>query len=170
MPRSRYRSSSLLLLLAVAVTATGCAHRVQTAAATEPIVKSAAEEQQLLASYERTRSEAQLEAARVQVELGNLAVAEESLTALLARQADHREAGLLMAEILTSTARLPAALAVLDRLILARPTDAAAHHLRGMVLHDLDRPAEARASLTKALELAPENETYRLSHDTLAEI
>jgi tetratricopeptide (TPR) repeat protein len=56
----------------------------------------------------------------------------------------------------------PAALALLERLLLAQPDDASLHSERGVVLYHLDRRPEALAALDRALELEPQN-PYRHS-------
>jgi predicted Zn-dependent protease len=146
----------------------GCANRFQTAATVEPLLSETLKEQELLASYEQTRSETQLAAAREQTALGNLVAAEENLAALLLREPDHTAAGLLKAEIMISNERHTEALALLDQLIGKHPHEAAAHHLRGMLLHNVGQTSEALDALTRAVELEPANEMYRLSFEVLA--
>lgn len=155
--------ASLLLILVTC----GCAGPWQARRAPAPVENDPIEDQQLVASFERARTQAEFQAAHDQIELGNLAVAEENLKTLLRRLPKHRAARLLLAELYATTDRPADALPLLNQTIEDNPASAAAHHLRGMVLHDLNRTVDAMQSLTRAVELEPSNALYRASFEMM---
>ncbi|MBS0579815.1 MAG: tetratricopeptide repeat protein [Proteobacteria bacterium] len=74
---------------------------------------------------------------------------------ILARQADHFEALHLLGIIRAQRQQPREAAELLERAVLARPGDAAAHNSHGNVLRDLGRHAEALAAYERALALRP---------------
>jgi chemotaxis protein methyltransferase CheR len=82
--------------------------------------------------------------------------AETLLAALAAPAAPSAEAFSLLARALANQGRLPEALAWCERWLAAAKLEPAAHYLRAMVLQELGEPAQARASLQRAIYVNPQ--------------
>jgi len=169
-PRVHFTSFMLMAALApasVIVLATGCAgwkQKVQQPTLTENREQRAAE---AVRAFEQRRDAVQLEAAIDRWKQGDAGRGEVMLANILNRRPDYNDARLRLAEILWS--RGDAAAEGHLRLVLqSEPNRAEAHHALGLLLDGTGRGGEARQHLAKAAELEPENEVYRLTHESLA--
>lgn len=118
-----------------------------------------------LARLRRNRDFAEYQAARFCHERGDDKACAEGLKRLLARNPDHRDARLLMAEVLAgrnSAGAIEAVQYLLDR----NPEDSEAHHALALLLDADGREAEALSHYERAASLKPDNEVYRVSYQT----
>jgi Flp pilus assembly protein TadD len=119
-------------------------------------------------SFEERRDAAQLEAALDRWKQGDVQRAEAMLSALVSRRPDYANARMLLAEILWS-GNDPAAEEHLRAVLEVSAERADAHHALGLVLDGTGRSEEARQHLSKAAELEPQNEVYRVTSESLTE-
>jgi len=153
------------LLLSFLFTLSGCAGLgVPRAIPPSPGQKRAERESRLLHEYEQKRDRAQLTAARLRLQQGDVSGARESLEALLARSAENRDARLLLADIYLSEGSPERAQAEIQSVLQRNPDDPAAQHALGLVLVQQDHPQEAAKHLHRATQLEPENELFALSY------
>jgi Flp pilus assembly protein TadD len=89
------------------------------------------------------------------------------LTAIVNRRPDYAEARVLLAEVLWSHGD-ESAEQHLRAVLETNAGRADAHHALGLVLDGTGRSEEARQHLSKAAELEPENEVYRVTNESLA--
>jgi Tfp pilus assembly protein PilF len=116
-----------------------------------------------LAVFEGKRDDAQLAAASDRIEQGDVLAAEKLLVTLVERTPDHAEARLLLADLWVAQERMPAAEEQLRILLEQHPDNARAHHALGLLYDVTDQQAKAASHFRRAAELAPQDETFRLS-------
>ena len=144
----------------------GCAgwkNKVQPATVTQSREVRAAE---AVRDFEDRRDLAQLQAALDRWKQGDAARAEAMLATIVNRRPDYADAQLHLAEVLWSRGD-PKAESHFRAVLQSQPGRAEAHHALGLLLDASSRPDEARQHFTKAAELEPENEIYRLTRESL---
>jgi chemotaxis protein methyltransferase CheR len=100
-------------------------------------------------------------------EQGRCGEAEAQLDSLLASRPADGPALLLRTRIRANAGRLDDALECCDRAIAVLKLDARAHHLRAVILEELNRFADAEASLQRAVYLDPD---FALAHFGLGQL
>ena len=119
--------------------------------------------QEAVAAFERRRDEAQFAAARDRLEQGDVEAAEKLLAALVERSPAYADARLLLADLWVAQERTEEAEEQLRLILQSDAAHAQAHHSLGLLLDVTGRSEEAAGHFRRALELAPDNEVYRLS-------
>lgn len=161
------RSACVLALAVVMIT--GCQSLESLTAKPEGI--SQKRKQRNLAAtqrFDRKRDWADLEAAQARCDEGDLDGCTETLERLLARDPDHLEARLLMAEALLAANRPDEALPFLEPALAGHADDARVHHLMGMLLDATGQRGDALVFYEQAARLQPGNEVYQVSYQALA--
>lgn len=120
-------------------------------------------------SFVDQRERSEYEAAKFAWRQNDVQGARELLEKLLKRNPGHREAGLLLAEILLVEQRPELARQQLQRTLSHHPADAETLHAMGLLLDAEDKPAEALPYFEQASQAAPDNPEYRLSRQATAE-
>ena len=118
--------------------------------------------------FDQNRDWADLEAAQARWGEGDLDGCTETLNRLLARNPQHVEARLLMAEALLAANRPDEAVPVLEPALAGHPDDARVHHLMGMLLDATGERGDALVFYEQAARLQPGNEVYQVSYQALA--
>ncbi len=118
--------------------------------------------------FDQERDRAELQAAQNRRREGDLEGCTATLERLLARNPDHFEARVLMAETLLEADRPQEALPYLEPLAAEGSDDSRVHHLIGMLLDAEGQRADALVFYERAARLQPRNEVYRVSYETLA--
>jgi tetratricopeptide (TPR) repeat protein len=165
----RIAPSSLARIALPLLFATGCAGlpwSSQGAPDVHPIKVQRAKEAGKHFSDQRDRSE--FEAAKFAWRHDDAQGCRELLEKLLKRNPGHREAGLLMAELLLVEEQPEEAREQLKRVLAANPNDAEALHAMGLLLEAGDKLAEAQAFFDRAAQAAPHNHEFRMSRDAVA--
>jgi tetratricopeptide (TPR) repeat protein len=90
----------------------------------------------------------------------------EHLEPLLERNADHRDARLLMADVLVAEKQPKKALELVRHVLKAHPDDADAQYAMALLLDSTRHSAEALPYYDRATQLAPENEVYAAGYRT----
>lgn len=113
--------------------------------------------------YYSENSTVQTLAAEIQLGKGNLAAAERHLSMALSNPEQVHEAALqLRTKLLLEQRRYEEVLTVLDRLMSLYPESDMLWYTRALAQHNLGKPADAIASLRRALRYNPQNEVARL--------
>ncbi|MGD9722403.1 MAG: tetratricopeptide repeat protein [Pirellulales bacterium] len=155
---------TLCLLLVALAAGSGCAAFHRLSANHKDIdPKQAKREDETLESFESQRDQAQLMAAHARWREGNLRACREALEGLLARNASHVEARLLLVQVLLSEEKFDVARGYLEQLQTERPADARVQHTLGLVLELSGDESGAQTHYRRAAELEPENPEYSLS-------
>jgi Flp pilus assembly protein TadD len=158
------------LAAALALSATGCASLTNRTGTGEDIHALRVERQQkVLAEFESRRDAAQFQAAMGRLRCGDVANARSMLETIVDRNEKYLPARLALAEISLEANQASLALEHAQYVVAAAPKEAAPLHVQGLALEALGRTDEALASLQQAVDLAPENEVYRLSFQTAAQ-
>ena len=118
--------------------------------------------------FDQKRDLAEFEAARASWLQGDSDGSTEALKRLLARNPDHIETRLLMAELLLSDNRQSEAIAYLEPATTAHPNDARVQHMMGLLLDSIGQTDEALAYYEQAKRLRPNDELYAVSYQTLS--
>jgi tetratricopeptide (TPR) repeat protein len=84
----------------------------------------------------------------------------ERLELLLGRSPNHRDAQLLMADVLVAEKKPKEALSQVEKVLRSHANDADAHYAMALLLDSSGRNSEALTHYERAAELAPENEVY----------
>ncbi|MFQ5488745.1 MAG: tetratricopeptide repeat protein, partial [Gammaproteobacteria bacterium] len=105
---------------------------------------------------EDSRRAALLAAAAQALRADRLEEVEGLCREVLAHQPAQPDAILYLARVLHERGDSPAALQAVERALAAAPDHAALHNSRGMLLHALQRPEEARAAFLEALRCQPD--------------
>jgi Tfp pilus assembly protein PilF len=163
-PRGGLMHATILLGLVLLSGCAGWREKLQS-----PTVTASREERAAAAvrEFEQRRDSMQFQAAIDRWNQGDTARAETMLAAIVSRRPDHLDARLRLAEVLWSH-RDASAESHLRAVLAAEPERAEAHHAIGLLLDGTGQPEEAQQHLLKATELEPENETYRLTFESLA--
>jgi Flp pilus assembly protein TadD len=159
------------IALAVVVTATAGCTSIAKRAKLDRDVQAVREERQekVVAEFEARRDAAQYQGALGRLQCGDVDDARVMLEAIVARNAEFLPARLLLAEILLESNQPALALEHARYVVDRAPKEASVRHVEGLILESLGRRDEALASFQQALDLAPDNEVYRLSFQTTAD-
>ena len=116
--------------------------------------------------FERRRSTAQLQAARERAEHGDPEAAEQILQSVIARDATNVAAREQLAELYWAHEQLAEAEQQLRDALSLAPERAELHHLLGILLDARGNETEADTYLTRAVELDPANDLFRLTAES----
>ena len=125
--------------------------------------------QQVARQFDEKRDRAEFEAAWSAWQRGDLAAAQQSLEAVLHRNARHRDALLLMIDVCLAASRIEEALRYAQAACSAFPDDAQVHYAAATVFDFANRQQEALACYQQAARLAPANEVYVVSYHAARE-
>lgn len=167
---ARNAASELALLAPLLLLATGCAGgpwASRNVPDVHPIKAQRAKEAGKHIGDQRDRSE--FEAAKFAWQQNDAQGARELLEKLLKRNPGHREAGLLMAELLLVEQQPDQAQEQLKHVLARHPDDAEALHAMGLLLEAQNKLPEAQVYFRRASQAAPGKHEYRLSRDAAAE-
>jgi tetratricopeptide (TPR) repeat protein len=161
-------ANGLRTILLLLVTAAGCATLKNPMAGSlhEERKKREAETMHRMAD---NRDNAEFQSALARWNQQDVDGCRQQLDALLARNPKHRDAGLLMADVLVSTGKSQEALARVAKLADAYPDDADVHYAMGLLLDASGRRAEALPHYDRATKIAPNSEVYAVSYRTAME-
>ncbi len=156
-----------LCMLAVAAALSGCAGW-RDKLNPSPTVTQTREERaaDAVRDFEDRRDAAQLAAAIERIEQGDMPRAETMLESIVKRRPTCVPARLRLAEILWLRNDV-AAETHLRAALEADASHAEAHHTLGLVLDATGRTDEARRHFTRATQIEPENEVYRVTAESL---
>lgn len=158
------RSGMLAGLLLTA--ATGCAHFKPPQPLVEDVQpRIAAQKEEIVGDYEARRNAAELQAARTSAEHGDLSTCATALENILRRDASHREARLLLADVQLARENVAAAEQLLVTLVRDYPQDAASHHALALLLESTGRGELAKAHFQQAATIDPLDPLVALSAD-----
>jgi tetratricopeptide (TPR) repeat protein len=107
-------------------------------------------DREALREFEENRERAEFEAAQQSWDRGDAQGCEEMLARLLARNAGHRDARLLMAEVHLAGGRVQEARQQVEEALRTDPDDPRAQYARGLVLDAAGQPTEALACYERA--------------------
>lgn len=161
-----HSSIALLLLTFFAAACSGCASLAERQATRQPAAPETKEsfegrKYDAVASFERKRDAAQVQAAVNCWERGEIQKSEAMLNAILQRNPRDVIARFRLAEILTSQNEAAAAESQLRECLKLAPDSAELHHALGLLLSEFPgREQEASSFLSRACELEPDNEAY----------
>jgi len=131
--------------------------------------RQAQRKQQVARQFDEKRDRAEFEAACAAWQRGDLAGAQQSLEALLQRNARHRDALLLMIDVCLAANRIEEALRYAQAARSSFPDDAQVHYAAATVLDYASRQQEALACYEQAARLDPANEVYAVSYHAARE-
>jgi Tfp pilus assembly protein PilF len=159
------RFSRCLLVASLLVAgSTGCAAlREQLASEKSPGQDRIAREQKMMAEFEQNRATAEFTVAVERAEQGDLATSQQMLQTIVARQPDFAPAHVKLAELHWLAGDLPAADIALSAAAATAGERADIHHALGVLLEAMGRPEPSHHHLSRAAQLEPGNELYRLS-------
>ena len=120
-------------------------------------------------SFMDQRDRSEYEAAKFAWRQNDVQGSRELLGKLLKRNPGHREAGLLLAEIMLVEQRPELARQQLQSTLSRHPGDAETLYAMGLLLDAEDKPAEALPYFERAAQAAPDHAEYRLSRQATAE-
>ncbi len=168
-PRSNSRAARLAWLLVLAAAAvSGCAS-MKAFVPPEDVSEERRQRSEAAARrFGRRHDAAQFADAQARYRAGDFRGCAQVVERLLARNADHREARLLMAEVLLAEDRPGEAVAHLETTLADHPSDARVHHLMGLALDAMGQQADALVYYERAARLQPNDEVYTASYETLA--
>ena len=157
----------LYLLSLTAVLPAGCASVWPPKPAVEDVaVDQQQRKEEMIASFDVKRDEAQFQAAMVRWRERDADGCRELVERLLARSPQHRGGRLLRAEFRLVEERPELAIADIEKLVAEQPADAEAAHMLGLLLEASGRGPESLIHFERASELAPENEVFQTSYHT----
>jgi tetratricopeptide (TPR) repeat protein len=153
-----------VLLAILGSVVAGCAS-VQLPAPLPPEVSQTRKQRRaaMVSEFEASRDRAQFEAAADRWEQGDVGAARKQLEQIIDRSPGHREARLLLAEVLLSENRPGEAVRHVEAVLQANPRDAHAHYTVGLLLDATGRTEEAAAHYREAARIEPANRLYRLA-------
>jgi Tfp pilus assembly protein PilF len=156
-----------LCLLVMAAALSGCAGWRETLNPS-PTVTQTREERaaDAVKEFEDRRDAAQLAAAIERIEQGDMPRGETMLESIVKRRPTCIPARLRLAEVLWMRNDM-AAESHLRAALEADASHAEAHHALGLLLDATGRTDEARRHFTRATQIEPENEVYRVTADSL---
>ena len=153
--------AGLCLLLSLALA--GCAS-VKFPEIKDVVLQRKARSEAAMRQFERDRDLAEYEDAQSRWRGHDVQGCRESLEKLLARNPNHLEARLLMAELLQSENRAQEAISCLEPALRAYPDDARLHYALGLTLDAAGRPGEAISHFERAAKIEPDNGLYAVEH------
>jgi Tfp pilus assembly protein PilF len=112
-------------------------------------------------AFEQQRNQAQLQAALVRWQQGDVAGCESRLRNLVQRRPEFCDARVHLAELAWSCENAVEAEAEYRAALALAPQRADLHHALGLVLESTGRWPEAQTHLAQAAALEPQNELYR---------
>ncbi len=131
-------------------------------AATSPPANSKPREE-IVRDFEKKRDQMQFEAALARWKEHDPQGCREAINRLLARDPQHHDALLLLADVNLVDQRPQDSLPAIEKLARQYPDNAEVHHALGMLLEASNRPADALGYYRRAVELQPKNKLYALS-------
>ena len=161
-----HTSSSLLLIMAIALLASGCAsmNTIRQAIArnsADDVGPSRESRSVALArEFDRRRDDAQFQAAASAWQRGDLDGCHKLIDQLLERNPADRRSRLMLADVLLFSGQTAQAADELSKLVADDPKDAVAQHAFAEVLDASGRQAEAIAHHEEAARLEPNRELY----------
>lgn len=156
------KTSCSLIFLVVGLS--GCA-TIPAPKALEPPTRMDLRRQKAIESFEKTRDDAEFQAASNRHQQNDIAGARQLLEQLLARNPQHHEARLLLAQLALEGNRPDEARAHAQAVLDKTPGNAQAHHTLGMAFDAAGDLHTAMAAYGKAVELAPRNEIFLASYE-----
>jgi tetratricopeptide (TPR) repeat protein len=161
--------SWVVALVMTAATVAGCASLRTCLSPGENISKKRRQRsEEAIYEFGRQRDLAEFEGARRYREQGDLDGCIGTLRRLVARNPDHLDARLLLAESLLADDRAGEAIPYLEPAVAAHPDDPRAHYLMGLALDSMGNRADALVYYREATRLRPNDEVYAVSYQTLA--
>lgn len=148
------------------LTAADAAAKTPAAKADKPSLSDQRQERlrQVSDDFERRRDESQYQAALNRWREDDSAGCRQQLETLLARNANHHPAHLLMAEVALEQGEPKVALEHVRAVLGSEPNNARAHHLMALALDSLGESAAAVQHYERATTLAPGNEQYAFAY------
>lgn len=157
----------LLALWALLAAMSGCAgvDPIQPASDT-PGAERTKRQRELIDDFSQRRDHAQYQAALQNWDAGDPAGCRGLVNKLLERNPGHKEGRQLLADLYLDDGAPHRAKEVLDQLVAEFPNDAQIHHSLGLLSETMGDHDSAVQHLSRAVELEPENELYRLCHQS----
>ncbi len=124
----------------------------------------------MVREFEARRNAVQIEAAEAALERGDHRESERIVRAVVQRDAAHRDARLLLAELLLLTGRRPEAFTQLEHALREHGDDPLVHFAMALLLDASGRPDEAQAFYARSVELNPDLATYAAAHETIPDM
>lgn len=118
----------------------------------------------LARDFDKTRNDAQFDAAVSYWQRGDIKNCNQILTSLLERDPNNRRARMLLVDVYLFNGQTEQSLEELNKAIAADPKDAVAQHTLAQVLDASGRRTESLAHYEEATRLDPNNEDYSLSY------
>ncbi len=118
----------------------------------------------MIREFDARRNAVQIQAAEAALDRGDYRESEQTLRAVLQRDGSHRDARLLLAEVLLLTGRHPEAFTQVEHALRDHPADPRVQHAMAVLLDASGRPEEARTFYDRAAELSPEFQQYASAH------
>jgi Tfp pilus assembly protein PilF len=122
--------------------------------------------EEVVHDFERRRATAQLQAARERAEHGDPEAAEQILQSVISRDPTNVAAREQLAELYWAHEQLAEAEEQLREALALAPERAELHHLLGILLDARGNETEADSHLTRAVELEPANQLFRLTAES----
>jgi len=165
------------LLFACLSAFSGCAGQQLFTHNAEPHRDRQARQETAVRHFEEQRDQAQFYAAMNDWQQGNVPRCHRALQLILARNPEHRQARLLLAELYLYDHQPEQALEILiaqrdshqNRTALLLDEDAVSQHTLGLAYEALGDAARARSCYRRAAELQPENELFAWSYEAAIE-
>ncbi|MFZ5828706.1 MAG: tetratricopeptide repeat protein [Planctomycetota bacterium] len=157
LPRRPYS----LLLLAIVGALAGCAPiQVPRSVRENPMAEKEQRTRAVAEEFDRQRDEVEYQAALAAWQQNDIAVCEASLQRLLERNANHRDARLLMIEVHLSRQRPDIAFKEMEAALAAHPGDGMVLFAAGLLLDSTGQHEQAVAYYQRAAETDPNNDLF----------
>ena len=121
----------------------------------------------MVREFEARRNAVQMDAARAALDRGDPVESEQMLRSILQRDAAHRDARLLLAEVLLLSGRRPEAFTQLEHALREHDGDPQVYHAMAVLLDASGRPQEAQSFHEQAIELNPDFAVYASAHEAV---
>ncbi len=121
----------------------------------------------MIREFEARRKAVQTDAAEAALARGDYRESERLVRSILDSDGSHRDARLLLAEVLLLTGRHPEAFTQLEHALRDHGEDPLVHYAMGLLLDASGRPDEARPFYERSAELNPDFKRYAFAHETL---
>ncbi|MDZ7619908.1 MAG: tetratricopeptide repeat protein [Patescibacteria group bacterium] len=122
----------------------------------------------IVRQFETRRNAMSIEAAEAALNRGNYQECEQTLRSVLDRDRSHRDARLLLAEVMLLTGRRPEAFTQLEHALREHGDDPRVHYAMALLLDASGRPKEAHEYYVRSVELNPEFAVYASAHEQLS--